>query len=156
METLENLPSQIAESEHNIFIAYTIYLPIAIALTFYVAHLLFKNAKTFMIDIFRGKEEIALSTNRLFEIGFYLLNMGFALLILKINTTPLLLSAKSVIEALSFKIGGFSIYLGIMLFANLFLFFRGRKISNENHRKYELMKTRLNELKTPDNEGNIK
>ena len=30
-------------------------------------------------------------------------------------------------EILSFKIGGFSIYLGVMLFLNMYLFFRGRK-----------------------------
>ena len=64
-----------------IFTTYTIYLPIVIALTIYVARSLFKNSKVFMMDIFNGREEIAMSTNRLFEVGFYLLNIGFALLI---------------------------------------------------------------------------
>jgi len=35
---------------------------------------------------------------------------------------------------LSSKIGGFSIYLGIMLFINLYLFFRGKKAAK---RKYD-------------------
>jgi hypothetical protein len=100
-----------------------------------VAKYLFKNGRVFMLDIFHGKEDIAFSTNRLFEMGFYLLNIGFALLILKMSAEPL--SAQETIEALIKKLGGFSIYLGIMLFFNLFLFFRGRRKSRENQIKRE-------------------
>ena len=109
------------------FIAYLIYLPIIVALTWYVAHTLFKNSKVFMLDIFRGKEDIAFSTNKLFETGFYLLNIGFALLIMEIAHE--IASNRNLLEILSTKIGGFAIYLGIMLFFNLYLFFRGRRIS---------------------------
>ena len=66
--------------------AYFIYLPIALGLTFYVAHTLFKTGKVFMFEIFNGREEIANATNRLFQLGFYLINIGFALWILKINS----------------------------------------------------------------------
>ena len=113
-----------------ILIAYSIYLPISLALTFFVAKSLFKNAKVFMLDIFHGKEEIATSTNRLFEMGFYLLNFGFALLILEIEHQAYFDNYQKVIEILSSKIGGFSIYLGVVLFLNLMLFFRGRRKSN--------------------------
>jgi hypothetical protein len=113
--------------------AYLIYLPVALALTYYVARTLFQNGKVFMLDIFHGKEDIAMSTNKLFEVGFYLLNVGFALLILKINY--ILEDSQRMIEVLSYKIGGFSIYLGIMLFGNLYLFFRGRRISRANGKK---------------------
>ncbi|MGN6292836.1 MAG: hypothetical protein ACTHMV_08845 [Chitinophagaceae bacterium] len=111
------------------FTAYLIYLPVVIALTWYVAHVLFKNSKIFMLDIFSGRTEIALSTNRLFETGFYLLNLGFALVIMEITyNVP---DSRDLLEALSSKIGGFSIYLGIMLFFNLYLFFRGRRKSKQ-------------------------
>jgi F0F1-type ATP synthase assembly protein I len=40
-------------------------------------------------------------------------------------------SYQSLIEALSYKIGGFSIYLGLMLFLNLYFFFRGKRKSKE-------------------------
>jgi hypothetical protein len=107
--------------------AYLIYLPIALALTYYVARTLFQNGKVFMLDIFHGREDIAMSTNKLFEVGFYLLNIGFALLILKIDY--LVENPQRMIEVLSYKIGGFAIYLGLMLFANMYMFFRGRKAS---------------------------
>lgn len=109
------------------FIAYVIYLPVIIALTCYVAHTLFKNSKVFMLDIFSGKQEIAYSTNTLFETGFYLLNLGFALLIMEVSYQ--ISSSRNLLEILSAKVGGFAIYLGIMLFFNLYLFFRGRRIS---------------------------
>ncbi len=114
----------------KIFIGYIIYLPIAIILTYFVSRTLFKNGKTFMIEIFKGKEDIALATNRLFEVGFYLLNIGWALLILKIESYQFQNTYQNLVEILSFKIGGFSIYLGVMLFLNLLLFFRGRKRAN--------------------------
>ena len=48
-------------------LAYLIYLPVVLTLTWFVAHTLFKNARIFMLDIFNGRTEIANSTNRLFE-----------------------------------------------------------------------------------------
>ena len=112
-----------------VIIAYAIYLPVALGLTFYVAKTLFKNAKVFMLDIFKGKEDIAFATNRLFEIGFYLMNVGFALMILKIRVSQYypFETYQKLIETLSYKVGGFSIYLGVMLFLNLLLLMRGRK-----------------------------
>ncbi len=109
--------------------AYFIYLPIAIFLTAFVAHTLFKSGLIFMRDIFYGREEIAVATNKLFKCGFYLLNIGFALYVLRIYNS--LNGIQDTIEVLSTKIGGFSIYLGIMLFFNLYLFFRGKKVSRQ-------------------------
>lgn len=128
----------------KIVIGYLIYLPIVIVLTIYVSKMLFKNGKLFMVDIFKGKEDIAIATNKLFEIGFYLINIGWALLILKISYySQQEMSYQTLIEILSKKIGGFSIYLGIMLFFNLLLFFRGRKKSRQsikNTTKREMLK----------------
>jgi hypothetical protein len=117
-------------SQNFIIAAYCIYLPVSILLTIFVSKQLFKNSTVFMLDIFNGKEEIARSTNKLFEIGFYLLNIGFALLILKYSID--ILTFQVMIEALSKKIGGFSIYLGLMLFLNLYLFFRGKRKAKEH------------------------
>lgn len=112
---------------NHIVLAYLIYLPVALGLTWYVAHILFRNARVFMLDIFSGKTDIADSTNRLFEVGFYLLNTGFALWILRIHRE--LYDTQQLVEALADKLGGFAIYLGVMLFLNMFLFFRGRSKS---------------------------
>jgi predicted PurR-regulated permease PerM len=120
-------------NNNYIVTAYLIYLPIAFILTWYVAQTLFTNGLVFMRDIFFGREEIAKATNSLFRIGFYLLNIGFALFILRIYDS--LTGIQSTIEVLSSKIGGFSIYLGFMLFVNLYLFFRGKKVSRQKHQE---------------------
>lgn len=120
------------------FTAYLIYLPVVILLTWYVAHVLFRNSKVFMLDIFNGRTEIAISTNRLFETGFYLLNLGFALKIMEEASD--IASNRSLLEILSAKIGGFSIYLGIMLFFNLYLFFRGKRVAKQKARLAEAVK----------------
>ena len=119
------------------FSAYMIYLPIVITLTVFVSQFLFKNSKTFMIDIFHQKEDIAMATNSLFKIGFYLLNIGFALCIIEFYEIT---TVESLVVDMSEKIGKFSIYLGIMMLLNLLLFLKGRKhamnkekmINNEN------------------------
>ena len=54
-----------------IVIAYSIYLPVVILLTFYVANTLFKNSIVYMKDIFNGREEIAKATNTLFKIVYF-------------------------------------------------------------------------------------
>lgn len=110
-------------------IGYLAYLPVVIFLTLYVSRTLFKNGKIYMLDIFKGRQEIALATNKLFETGFYLINIGFALFIMEISLNDD--NYQELIEKLSQKLGGFSIYLGLMLFLNLFLFFRGKKKASE-------------------------
>ncbi|REC62434.1 hypothetical protein DRF65_10075 [Chryseobacterium pennae] len=118
------------------FSAYMIYLPIVITLTVLVSQFLFKNSKAFMIDIFHQKKDIAMATNSLFKIGFYLLNIGFALCIIEFFQIE---SIERLVVALSKKIGGFSIYLGIMMLLNLLLFLKGRKhaLNKENQIKNE-------------------
>lgn len=112
-----------------VIIAYSVYLPVALLMTFFVARSLFQNSEIFMMDIFHGRHEIAMATNKLFRIGFYLLNVGFALLILRIEEGMNHSSFQHLIEVLSYKIGGFSVYLGAMVFVNLYLLFRGKKKS---------------------------
>jgi len=133
------------------FVAYLIYLPVVILLTWYVAHILFRNSKTFMLDIFHGKSDIALSTNKLFETGFYLLNLGFALWIMEITSD--IPDNRNLLEVLSSKIGGFSIYLGVMLFFNLYLFFRGRRVSKQKSTQQEVKKILAADGGTPGSQS---
>lgn len=114
-------------------LTYLVYLPVVTLLTLFVARSLFKNGRVFILDIFRGRTDIADSTNRLFEVGFYLINIGFALRIMEVDgywSDNPFDTNQEVVETLAGKIGGFAIYLGIMLFLNLFLFMRGRNRSN--------------------------
>jgi hypothetical protein len=128
----------------KILLGYAVYLPVALFLTYYVSRTLFKNSKVYMLDIFKGREEIAIATNKLFETGFYLLNLGFALMILEMNVYND--SYQSLIEQLSYKIGGFSIYLGLMLFLNLYFFFRGKRKAKEASQMITTIDTGANQF----------
>lgn len=108
-------------------ITYIIYLTVSIFLTVYVAHVLFRNGRIFLVDIFHGNEALADSVNRLLVVGFYLINIGYISLCLK--ESYLIENAQEVIERLSYKLGIIIMVLGGMHFFNLFVFFNLRKRS---------------------------
>jgi len=132
---------------------YIAYLPVAILLTFFVARIFFKNSKIFMLDIFNQRQEIAMSTNKLFEVGFYLLSLGFALFYMKIDKgefytysdelrqSILSFTQQDMFETLSYKIGVVAVFLGIMVFLNLYLLFRGKRKSSANRRALQQLPT---------------
>lgn len=108
-----------------IIITYSFYLIITIALTIWVARTLFKNGKIFLIDIFHGNKELADSVNNLLLVGFYLVNIGYAVYTLQV--TSIISNVQEVIESLSLKIGLIILILGAMHFFNLYIFFALRK-----------------------------
>lgn len=109
----------------NYFIlTYAIYLIASIALTIWVANVLFKNGRIFLVDIFHGNTALADSVNKLLVVGFYLVNVGYMSLALK--ETGAIASNQVVIEVLSFKVGRIILILGAMHFFNLFIFFKLR------------------------------
>lgn len=104
---------------------YMTYLVVTIALTIWVAKTLFKNGKVFLIDIFHGNKELADSVNNLLLVGFYLVNIGYAVYTLKVQTA--IMNPQEMIEMLSVKVGFIILLLGAMHFFNLFVFFKLRK-----------------------------
>ena len=112
----------------NLYIlSYSIYLIISIAITIYVARVLFRNGRVFLIDIFHGNDLLADSVNRLLLVGFYLVNIGYISLALKEGY--LIQNYQEVIERLSYKLGIIILILGAMHFLNLIIFFNLRKRS---------------------------
>ena len=110
-----------------IVITYLLYLAISIALTIWVAQTLFKNGRLFLVDVFQGNEALADSVNHLLVVGFYLINLGYVSLSLRIGYN--VEDTRGSIEALSSKVGLVLLVLGAMHFFNLFLFSRIRQRS---------------------------
>jgi hypothetical protein len=108
-----------------IVVSYAFYLAISIALTIWVAHTLHKNGRIFLVDVFHGNESLADSVNHLLVVGFYLINLGYVSLALKLGYD--VRNAREGIEALSWKIGMVLVVLGGMHFFNLFIFSRMRR-----------------------------
>jgi hypothetical protein len=106
-------------------ITYVLYLIIAIPITIWVARTLFKNGGIFLIDCFRGNERLAEAVNHLLVVGFYLVNIGFITLYLKLADG--IVDASGVFEALSTKVGTVLLVLGGMHFFNIYIFNKMRK-----------------------------
>jgi len=115
-------------------LTYGIYLTISIALTIWVASVLFKNGRIFLVDIFHGNAELADSVNKLLVVGFYLINIGYMSLALKTYGT--IDGMQVVVEVLSYKIGCIILILGGMHFLNLIIFFKLRSRAQQ-HAKNE-------------------
>ena len=111
----------------EIVITYGIYLALSLGLTIWVARTLFKNGRVFLVDVFAGSETLADSVNHLLVVGFYLINLGYICLALKID--PPLSTVQASIEVLAAKMGFVLLVLGVMHFFNLFLFSRVRAMA---------------------------
>lgn len=108
-----------------VILTYAIYLPITVMLTVWVARTLFKNGRVFLVQIFGGDEQLADSVNHLLLVGFYLINIGYAVYTLTITRD--IDTVQYLIESLSVKLGAIILILGGMHFFNLYVLFNLRK-----------------------------
>lgn len=105
--------------------AYLIYLPIALAMTVWVARTLHRNGRVFLVQAFRGREDMADSVNHLLVVGFYLINLGFIATALRYGEKPR--DTQEMIEFLSTKLGVVLLVLGALHFFNIFNFDKMRR-----------------------------
>ncbi|MBI1221795.1 MAG: hypothetical protein GC180_04245 [Bacteroidetes bacterium] len=106
-------------------IAYSIYLMVTLILTILVGRTLFRNGRIFLRDIFHGNLELAESVDKLLLVGYYLVNMGYAIRTMSISMQ--IADNRQLMEVLSLKIGVIILILGAMHFFNMFIFFKLRK-----------------------------
>ncbi len=103
-----------------VVISYAGYVAVSVFLTVWVARTLYKNGLVFLVEVFDGDESLADSVNHLLVVGFYLINLGYISLALKIGYQ--IDNVRTAIEALSWKIGLVLLVLGGMHFFNLLVF----------------------------------
>jgi len=106
---------------------YAAYAATSIGLTVWIARTLFKHGAVFLEDVFADNPRMADAVNRLLVVGFYLVNLGYASLLLKSGGGSQ--TAVQAIEVLSSKLGLLLLSLGGMHFANLYVFHRVRRHS---------------------------
>ncbi len=115
-------------------LTYLVYLLITLPLTIWVARTLSRNGRVFLVDVFGGNAQIADAVNQLLVVGFYLINVGYICLWLRI--TEAITGATVAIETLAAKIGLVMLVLGGMHLFNVFLFHKLReKRLAENERR---------------------
>lgn len=107
-----------------IVITYILYVIASVALTVWVARTLALNGLPFITEALKGDEDLARSVNHLLVVGFYLINLGYAALSLKLGYQ--VVNTQQVIEALFSKLGLVVVVLGGMHFFNLYVLNRLR------------------------------
>lgn len=113
-----------ATDGHFLIPVYGAYAIVSVSLTVWIARTLFKHGSVFLEEVFADSPKMADAVNRLLVVGFYLLNLGYASLMMKMGYAPTALAA---LEALSGKLGLLLLSLGAMHFFNLYLFHRIRQ-----------------------------
>jgi hypothetical protein len=106
-------------------VTYLIYLAVSIGLTIWVARTLHRNGRIFLVDVFHGNEPLADAVNHLLVVGFYLVNLGYVTMALKLGYD--VADSRGSIEALSHKVGVVLLVLGLMHLLNVFVFNRMRR-----------------------------
>src|SRR5262249_15306653 len=114
----------VAASTGYLVPVYITYAVVAISLTVWIARTLFKNGAVFLEEAFPDSPKMAEAVNRLLVVGFYLINLGYASLILKAEPSVTITQS---IEILAQKLGLLLLSLGAMHFANLYVFHRIRR-----------------------------
>lgn len=118
-----------AEHAFNTDLAYGLYLAISIGMTIWVARSLSQAGVVFLIRCFRQDEDLAISTNRLLVIGFYLVNIGF--ITLRLEHWPA--GPVDLIPTVGSRVGVSVLVLGAMHFFNMWLIARfGRSLGRWN------------------------
>ncbi|GEK23052.1 hypothetical protein [Cellulomonas xylanilytica] len=106
-------------------ITYLVYIVASVALTVWVARTLARNGEIFLVDVFHGEEKVAAATNRLLVVGFYLVNLGFVSLMLRVSQP--VTSSQEAIETLAAKLGAVALLLGAFHLANVLVLSRVRR-----------------------------
>ena len=102
---------------------YLIYGAVSIGLVVFLARTLFHHGQVFLEDVF-DDERMASAVNRLLVIGFYLLNLGYAFVLLRSGVAP---DAVTAVQTLVNKLGVLLLSLGVIHFVNLYVFHQIRR-----------------------------
>jgi len=110
---------------HNLAAVYLIYATAGVGLTIWLARTLSRNGEVFLEDVFADNPRMASSVNHLLVVGFYLLNLGYAMITLKAGGG--VVTASDAIETLAGKLGALLLALGAVHMLNLYVFHRIRR-----------------------------
>jgi hypothetical protein len=108
---------------------YAVYAACALALTVWLARTLYRNGAVFLEEVF-DRKEIAIAVNRLLVTGFFMINLGYAMFLLKSNVAD---SATNAIEILVQKLGILLLSLAAVHFVNVAVFWKLRRRNEVRH-----------------------
>jgi hypothetical protein len=117
-------------NDTTIYLVYAVYVIVAVGLTAWLARTLFGSGTAFLHDVFVDKPELADAVNRLLVVGFYMLNLGYALFILRASEG---LTGFAAIQFLVNRLALLLVTLAGIHFLNVFVFWRIRAHREQRH-----------------------
>ena len=109
-----------------LLLVYLPYAAIAITLTVWLARTLSRHGEVFLETVFPNRPDLAHAVNQLLVIGFYLVNLGWALLLLKSADAHDITSPVQSVELFATKLGTLLLLLGFAHLLNLVVLHRLR------------------------------
>lgn len=110
-------------------ISYIIYAPVAIYITVVVGYQCYKNGLVYVRSIFQD-EKISQAINKILLIGYYLTNLGYA--IMMIQSWEKVESLLEMLNALTTNLASIIIILAMLHYLNVAVLAMWRKTSNVN------------------------
>jgi len=111
------------ETPYLIYV-YMAYAAVCVPLIIWLARTLSRSGAVFLVDVFEDNRDLAAAVNHLLVVGFYLLNFGYACMLLRAGSVG---SATEGVETLAFKLGVLLFSLGGMHFVNMYVLHRIRR-----------------------------
>jgi hypothetical protein len=108
---------------------YVAYSTAALALTIWLARTLFNNGAVFLEEVF-DRKEIAVAVNRLLVTGFFMINLGYAMFLMKSNNA---VNSTQAVELLVQKLGILLLTLAAVHFVNVAVFWQLRRRNEVRH-----------------------
>ncbi len=107
----------------SVMAVYAAYTVIAVGLTAWLARTLFSSGVAFLRDVFEDRPALADAVNRLLVVGFYMLNLGYALYILRASRG---LDAFEAVQFLVNRLALLLVTLAAIHFTNVLVFWKIR------------------------------
>ena len=112
-------------------LTYLFYFLILLFVVLYVGMVLYKGGRPFLVNTFSGNETVADAVNKFLLAGYYLTNIGYTVIALKIWDK--VESPIQLLNVLSLKVGAIVLTLGIMHFINIISLVLIGKSKKSNH-----------------------
>jgi len=114
--------------------AYIIYLLLTYLITVHVGMRFYKNGRLYILTLMKGDEATTDSINRILLIGYYLLNLGYAALM--ISNWETVTTYADMVRTITTMTGRIVLTLAVVHYMNMFvIYLAGRKNKSLTHHK---------------------
>jgi hypothetical protein len=107
-----------SKKEYMNLAAYIIYLFITYLITVRVGGIFYKNGRSYILTILKGDERLTDSINKILLAGYYLLNLGYATIMLSFWKT--ITTYAAIVASVSTMTGRIVLTLAIIHFINMY------------------------------------